>query len=114
MHIVLSRQAPFIKNAFEGSILTESPLYKLLFQIAASHELADTLLVWFILLYHLPEIDLELGVLLRVMAEEKCFCWLDCISKPSTKVIVINTRLQSFRMQFNENLEQSEIEILLL
>lgn len=90
LYIVFCWHAPLIEDTLKCSILIECSLDQLFFQVVTSHLLTDALLIWLVLLNALPEIYFELGVLLGVMSEEKCFCWLDAVAQPSTEVIVVD------------------------
>ena len=47
------------------------------------------------------------------MAEDKCFCWLDGVSEPCTKVIVADLSLETFGVEFDQDLEKGEVEVFL-
>ena len=47
------------------------------------------------------------------MAEDKCFCWLDGVAEPRAKVIVAYLRFETFGVEFDQDLEQGEVEVLL-
>ena len=48
------------------------------------------------------------------MAEEKCFCWLNGVTKPCTEVIIVNASLEALSVQLDHDLKQCEVKVLLL
>lgn len=93
--------------------MAERPRDQLFFQIATRHQLTNTFLIWFIFFDTLAQIHLKLRILLRVVAEEKCFCWFDSAAEPRTEVIVVNTSLKALCMKLDHDFEQGEVKVLL-
>ena len=95
-------------------MFAESCLGELFSQIFAGHDRRHCVLVRLSLVYRSLKVHLKLGVLLGVVAEEKCFCWLDCAAKPSTEVTVADPSFQALCVQLNQNFKQGEVKVLLL
>ena len=101
LHVVVGWHPPLVKDTLDCRILAESSLDELLLQVAASHLLADTLLVRLVLFNTLSEVDFELWVLFGVVAEEERFCRLDSTAEPSAEVVVVDAGFQALRMQLD-------------
>lgn len=48
------------------------------------------------------------------MAEEKCFSWLNGVTKPCTEVVIVHASLETLSVQLDHNLKQCEVKVLLL
>ena len=101
------------KNTFNCIMCAKRTLDQSFFQAGLCNYSRSNLLAWFNLLHRFLKIYFKLGILFGVVAEDKCFCWFNTVAKPADKVIVIDPGLEPFSVQFNQNLQQSEVEIFL-
>lgn len=92
----------------------ECALNELFLEICLGYDGGNRLLIRLNFLYVALQIYFKLRVLFRVMAEEKCFCWLDAAAQPADKVCVVDARLQPFCVQLDQNFKQCEIKVFLL